>query len=199
MGAWGRIVAGSIAASALAGLGIEFRGSLAVTGSAVATLWVLLGYFTILTNGLVAILFASVAVGVKASPRLLAGAALAMALVGTVDALLLDGLRVLEGLALLADFLLHTANPLLVAGFWLAFAEKGRLVPADALAWAAYPFAYCVYALARGAGSGFYPYPFLDVDERGMAAVLGTAAIIAVTFIVCGLGLVLLDRWLARR
>lgn len=194
-----RTVAGLIAASALVGIGIEFRGSLGLTGSPLASLWVLVGYFTILTNGLVAALFASIALGAKASPRLLAGAALAMALVGIIYALLLSGLRVLGGQALFADFLLHTANPVLVAAFWLIFAEKGRLAIADALYWALYPLAYCVYALLRGAASGFYPYPFLDVGERGFAAVLVTAAIIAVAFVACGLTLVFVDRWFARR
>jgi hypothetical protein len=199
MGPGARIVGGLIAISAIVGIGIEFRGSLALTQSPFASLWVLVGYFTILTNGLVAVLFASVALGWKPAPRLLAGAALAMALVGIIYALLLSGLRVLEGQALFADFLLHTANPILVALFWLAFAEKGRLTMTDAFFWATYPLAYCVYALLRGAASGFYPYPFLDVGERGMAAVLVTAVIIAAAFIACGLGLVLLDRWLARR
>ncbi len=199
MAAGARIVAVLIAISATIGIGIEFRGNLAVTGSAFATLWVLVGYFTILTNGLVALLFGAIAFGWKPAPRLLAGAALAMALIGIIYALLLSGLRVLEGPALFADFLLHTANPLLVAGFWLIFSEKGRLAPADALVWAAYPLAYCAYALMRGAASGFYPYPFLDVGERGMATVLATAVIIAAAFIACGLGLVLLDRRLSGR
>lgn len=199
MGPRARIVGVLIAISAIVGIGIEFRGSLALTQSPLRSLWVLVGYFTILTNGLVAVLFGSVALGWKPAPRLLAGAALAMALVGIIYALLLSGLRVLEGQALFADFLLHTANPILVALFWLVFAEKGRLAMTDAFFWATYPVAYCFYVLLRGAASGFYPYPFLDVAQRSLPAVLVTAAIIATIFIACGFGLVFLDRWLARR
>ena len=42
----------------------------------------------------------------------------------------------------------------------------------DAVAWLAYPGVYLVYILARGAVSGLYPYPFVDVNVLGYAGVL---------------------------
>jgi hypothetical protein len=200
MGGTARVLAAVIALSAIAGIVIEFRGSLARGLPAAGTAWLLVAYFTIITNGLMAILFGSIALGSNAlaRPRLLAGAALAMALVGIIFALLLSGLRVLEGAALLADFLLHRSNPVLVTVFWLAFAPKGRLVLRDTLAWTAYPLAYFAYALVRGGATGFYPYPFLDIAQRGWAAVAVTALVIAILFVASGAALVWLDGRLGR-
>ena len=47
----------------------------------------------------------------------------------------------------------------------------------------AFPVAWLVYTLVRGAVTGFYPYPFLDVDERGYAAVAVACVAIAVLFV----------------
>lgn len=196
-----RLLAAIIAISALTGIGIEFAGNVARGMSPAFSAWVLLAYFTIITNLLMAILFGAIACGAGNlhRPRLLAGAALAMLLVGIIFALLLQGLRELTGAAVLADFLLHTVNPLLVPLYWLAFAQKGALRFRDAFVWALYPLGYSLYALVRGGIGGFYPYPFLDVSQNGWPQTLSTGLVIAIAFVAAGLVVVMIDRMMARR
>ena len=144
-----RLAALLICLSACAGIGLELstlmKGGASVLGSA----WVLSGYFTILTNALVAVVFGAVAIGGERFdyPRLVAGVVSAIVLVGVIFTLLPQGLRTLAGATAEANFLLHQLNPVLAALFWLLFARKGALSWRDPLLWALYPLAYLVYAL----------------------------------------------------
>ena len=45
-----------------------------------------------------------------------------------------------------------------------------------------------------GAASGWYPYPFLDVDEKGWGHVLGAAAGITVLFLLLIAAATVIDR-----
>jgi hypothetical protein len=65
--------------------------------------------------------------------------------------------------------------------------------------WAIYPGLYFVYALLRGALSGFYAYPFIDVAALGYLRVLENALGILVGFIVIAAILIALARLGARR
>ncbi|MBA2770425.1 MAG: Pr6Pr family membrane protein [Sphingomonas sp.] len=193
-----RAAAALIAAVTWAGLAIQFSATYAGHGSAAETLWVLLRYFTIITNLLVAALMTLIAVGRRVSTFALGGVTLAILLVGVVYMLLLRGLVALEGAALLADRLLHYAVPLLMTAFWLASGPKGRLRWRDPLLWSLYPLAYFGYALLRGATDGKYPYPFMNVGEIGAAQTALNAAAMAGAFMVAGWALVGIDRWLRR-
>jgi hypothetical protein len=42
----------------------------------------------------------------------------------------------------------------------------------DVTAWLAYPLAWLVYTLVRGASTDWYPYPFVNVDQLGYDGVL---------------------------
>ena len=57
--------------------------------------------------------------------------------------------------------------------YWLLFAPRTGLRWKDAVGWLAYPGVYLVYILARGAVSGLYPYPFVDVKVLGYGGVAG--------------------------
>ncbi|RWP44232.1 MAG: hypothetical protein EOR05_25985 [Mesorhizobium sp.] len=196
-----RLLALIICLSACAGIGLELstltRGGASMLGS----LWVLIGYFTILTNGLVAAVFGAVALlGERFDhPRLVARGAAVMALVGVIFALLLQGLRTLAGATTEANFLLHQLNPVLVVLFWLLFTRKGTLSWRDPLLWALYPLVYLAYALARGAAEGKYAYPFIDVSANGWVGAMSNAVVIALGFVAAAEALVLIDRMLARR
>lgn len=163
--------------------------------------WTLIGYFTITTNLLVAIVLTGVALGVAAfkSPSLLAGTLLSILLVGIVYALLLRGLRELTAGSELANILLHQATPLMVTAFWLVFVGKGVLRWRDPLLWALYPLGYFLYALARGAVDGHYPYPFINVAEIGLPRTREDAGMIAAAFVLAGEALIWFDHWLAAR
>lgn len=198
---WARVLAGLIALAAWAGIAIHFHALANGPASWAAALWTLIGYFTITTNLLVAIVFTGVALrgGAFASPCLIGGTLLSIVLVGIVYALLLRGLRELTAGSELANVLLHQATPLMTTVFWFAFVRKGALTWRDPLLWALYPLGYFVYALGRGAAEGRYPYPFIDVAEIGLPRTLADAGVIAAAFVIAGEALVWLDRRLATR
>ena len=187
-----------IAVIAWLGLGVQAHATHGQVGDVAATLWVLLRYFTILTNLGVAIGFSALAMGRKLSPALLGGLVLAILLVGLVYLTLLRGLLDLSGGARLADTLLHYVTPALVPLWWLAFAPKRRLQWKHPLRWALFPLLYLPYALIRGKVEGRYAYPFLNLDQLGAAAVTFNAVAIAAAFLLSGLTLVALDRVLPR-
>ena len=189
-----RLAAAIVAMVAWAGLGIQFQATFASGYSVGETLWILLRFFTVLTNIGVAVTMSVLALGKRVSPCWLGGLTLAILLVGLVYMTLLRGLLELSGGALLADTLLHKATPVLVAFWWLAFADKGSLKWRDPLFWAIYPLIYLPSALTRGAAEGIYAYPFINVPDLGWPVVLTTCAVIAVAFVIAGLGLVALDR-----
>lgn len=194
-----RAGASLIALIAWIGLATQFGVVFRNNGSVAETLWTLLAYFTIMTNLLVAVLFTAIAARRPTFDVtwILAGTTLSILLVGVIYALLLSRLYHLTGGAAFSNVLLHQGTPSLVPLFWLAFARKGRLSFRDPILWGIYPLAYLFYALARGAKSGRYPYPFIDVARLGWARTSLNAALIGLSFLVAGWALVLLDRWLA--
>ena len=193
-----RIAAGVIAAIAWGGLLEEFMAVTAQGVSVAESAWIILRYFTVLTNLLAAAVFTGVAFGLRAaqSQRLLALLALSILFVGVVYVVLLRGLVELSGKALIADMIMHYVVPFLIVLFWLLFAPKAALRWSDALLWSAYPLAYFFYALTRGASDGIYPYPFMDIPKAGWPSVLTAVVIILALYILVGLVLVWLGRWL---
>lgn len=198
MSGWGRLCAAAIALCALGGIALFFQAVYLTSGSAATAATTLLAYFTITTNLLVALVFSGAALGLGA-PRLVAATTLAVALVGVVFALLLRGLQDFAGGSAVANVLLHQATPALAPLFWLAFVPKGALTPRDPWLFGLYPLAYFGVALLRGAATGAYPYPFMNLDELGPWRTLANVAIIAAGFIVAGYGMLALDRRLGRR
>ena len=194
-----RVAAAAIALIAIAGIIIYADAQMAKSGAFPTTLWILLRYFTITTNVLIALVFGALALGVAVSPRLVGGTALFIALVGVIYDLLLQGLGDLTAGAAVANFLLHRLTPIVGVLFWLFATPKGRLRWIDPVLWAIYPFAYLVYALVRGAAEGIYAYPFLDVGQLGVQQVAINAVLIAAGFMLAGWLMVLLDRFLGAR
>lgn len=193
-----RPAAFAVAVVTWTGLAVQFVASVGLTGSAVAALWIMLLYFTVLTNIVVAFLFTALASGWRASPRLVGGVALSILLVGAVYHTLLRGLLDLSGGAATADFLLHTLTPILVLLWWIVFAAKGGVKRRDPLVWALFPLAYFGYGLTRGTLDGRYPYPFMNVAKLGWSQTLLNGAAIAIIFIVAGYVLFGIDRHLSR-
>jgi hypothetical protein len=110
-----------------------------------------------------------------------------IAVVGIIYALLLRQLWHPEGWFKLADELLHTVNPLLFIIYWLTFAPKSGLRWKQCLIWLWYPFIYFIYVLIRGAISGEYPYPFMNVETFGYIQVTINSLVILLVFAVLGL------------
>ena len=189
------IAAVAVALICWAGLAIQFNATYAGQHDLVATVWVLLRFFTVLTNVAVAIVTTRVALGGKVSAFLLGGITIAIILVGVVYMTLLRGLLELSGGALLADTLLHKVSPIAMTLWWLLFAPRARLKYNAPLWWALYPLAYFAYAVARGLNGDKYPYPFMDVGKLGWTQTMINAGGIAMAFIIAGFLLVWLDSW----
>lgn len=172
-----------------------------VTGAADA-IWRMAGYFTVLVNLLLVLHFAGLAAGRDPRGRagsVTAGLVLSIAVVGLVYHTLLSGLWSPTGRAWWADQGLHSVTPVLAILWWLVFAPKSGLGLGDLARWLILPLAYCLYAVARGAATGFWAYPFLDPTQHGTAGVaLNIVAMVAV-FAVLGAGLLALAKWLVTR
>ncbi len=130
------VAAALVALICWAGLAIQFSATYAGQHDVGATLWILLRFFTVLTNLAVALTMSAVAIGRKVSPFLLGGLTLAILLVGIVYMTLLRGLVELSGGALLADTLLHKVSPVAATLWWLVFAPRARLKRGDPIVWA---------------------------------------------------------------
>jgi hypothetical protein len=167
-----------------------------------AAVIVLAGYFTILTNLLCAVCMTAVCFSRfvdRPSPNLLSATTLYIATVGMTYALLLSHLFSFEGSPWLADRLLHYVIPVAFVVYWLIFVPKGTLRWTAPIVWLIYPLAYLAFSLVRGALSGWYPYPFINVATLGYRAALLNALGLTVTFFVSGLGLVAWDKQMGRR
>jgi hypothetical protein len=55
------------------------------------------------------------------------------------------------------------------------------------LSHSSFPLGYAAYSLVHGAATGFYPYPFIDVNHLGYDKVLTNMAMLILVF--GGLGL----------
>lgn len=160
-------------------------------------LWLYVGFFTILTNLLVAIMATGLALGSKGGP--LTGAKARMAItaaivmVGVAYWLLLAGTWKPQGWQLAADIGLHTLSPLLALTTWLG-ARDGRLTFRDAWLAAIWPAAYAVYALARGSVDGWYAYWFFDPRQQGWGDIALSVAGLSILVICIGSALIAVDR-----
>ena len=95
-----------------------------------------------------------------------------IAVTGIVHWFLLRPLLDLHGASYVTDKLLHVVVPLLAVAGWWAFGPRPRISRGLLLPAMAWPAAYMVFTLARGAATGWYPYPFVDVGLHGYPAVL---------------------------
>ena len=159
-------------------------------------------FFTILTNILVALVFTAAVFPTGAGwgqffrrPSVQAGAAAYIAIVGIVYRLLLRQLWNPQGFQWVADVILHDVIPVGYVLYWLLFAPRTGLRWKDAVGWLAYPGAYLVYVLTRGAVSGLYPYPFMDVKVLGYGGVFAHTVVLLLVFLGMGLLVVAVGRW----
>lgn len=155
-------------------------------------LWLMAGFFTILTNLGVAGAMLAVAKGWKISGSQAAGLVLSIIVVALIYHLILADLWAPQGLAWWADQGLHTGVPLAMLVWWLSFADM-EIGPRDVPTWLIWPLAYAGYALIRGAATGFWPYPFLDAGTLGAARLMLNLVVLGAVFWAIGLLLV----WIA--
>ena len=198
-----RLLHALLAAAALAGIALEVGRALADgpgdAGTMTERLVRLFSYFTIQSNMLVAIAGALLATRPARTGRVVAvlhlDALLCIAVTGVVyHAVLADQSLPLTASGALANLLLHTVTPVGAWLVWLLVGPRPRFGGSTA-AWSlGYPLAWIGYTFARGAVTGWYPYPFLDAGAIGTAAALRNTALVGVTFLVLALLVRLLER-----
>jgi hypothetical protein len=189
----------------VAGIGLQFHSMMLVPGlSTMEAVVRFFSYFTILTNLLVLcgyifpVLVPASRPGRFFSRAPVRGATLLyIVIVGIVYAVLLRNLYHPAGWAKVADALVHDIAPVYYAVFWLAFAGKTDLRPRHAAQWLFYPLVYLAYTLLRGVFVGWYPYPFIDINVLGYGRALVNAAALTLVFLLAGLIVVALGRWLS--
>jgi len=164
-----------------------------------ARLYRFLAYFTVQSNLLVAVTSTALA----RRPALdspgwrvarLAGI-VGITVTGVVHFVLLRPLLDLDGASWVADKLLHMVVPVLAVAAWAWAGPRPRAGLREAAYALAWPVAWLVWTLAVGQVDGWVPYPFLDADEEGWAAVGVACAGITILFLL----LFGLYAWLDRR
>lgn len=160
-------------------------------------------YFTILTNLLVAVLTTSL---IKKEGRLTkffsnqstqTATAVYVFIVGLIYNLILRSAWHPQGLQKLADELLHVINPVLFIMFWALFSNRYPLKWRVISGWLIYPLLYVAFVLIRAVLSGFYPYPFLDMNKIGSSAVFKNCMGITVLFIITSVIFLMIGNYLA--
>jgi hypothetical protein len=139
-------------------------------------------YFTIQSNILVAVAATWLARDPRAEGRLFRAIRVAglvgITITGVVYFFLLRPLLDLSGWNEVADDLLHVASPVLTVAAWLVLGPRGRIdgrAIRDAFVW---PVLWLAWTLAIGAGTGWFPYPFLNWHHTsGIAVALTCVAI----------------------
>lgn len=169
-----------------------------------AALWFLFTFFTILTNGMLVLIYLSELSGARwlgwwRAPPTRAMMAGIMAVVTVFYHVMLAGLWQPTGLQLVADIVLHYVAPLFFIAWWLLFQPHGQLNWRDIPSMTVFPLAYLAWAMLRGAIVGEYPYPILEANTLGYGQVAINCLIMFVAFVALFAVAVGVDRLLGRR
>ncbi|MDB6078961.1 MAG: hypothetical protein JWO82_2708, partial [Akkermansiaceae bacterium] len=165
----------------------------------------LLSYFTILTNLLVLASYAFALVRPDSRigssfgrASVSTGVLLYIVLVSSLYTLLLARFWHPPGWQGAANIILHYATPLLYLAYWTLFVPKQNLPWKLALTWLAYPVAYWIWVLGRGAILGDYPYFFMNPATLGYQRLLLYSTALTGVFYLGGLGVIAWCRRVAK-
>lgn len=168
--------------------------------SILQALWRFFGFFTILINGMVAVVATAMVIrpnSILANANARLATATSILMVGLIYSVALRAIWQPTGWQAVVDHALHDVTPVLFVLSWF-LADHGRLQPRHAI-WAMAPgFVYFVYALIRGAADGWYAYWFLNPASLPPAQMATNVGIFLLTFSVVALAFVRLDKWLAQ-
>jgi len=151
----------------------------------------ILSFYTIQTNLLIAVALSVILFKPDSAwgrffsqTSVLTAIAVYIMIVGLIYATILKGIWNPQGWFKLADFLLHTVSPVMYMLFWIFFVPKIRIPWKVLFFWAVFPFIYLLYALIRGANTGYYPYPFVNAAKFGYTQVAINSVGILIVFLV---------------
>ena len=161
-------------------------------------------FFTVLSNIAVAVTTGLLSVRLDRRSTLFRtlrlDALVGIAVTGVVFHLTLAQLQELTGWSAVADFLLHTASPVVCVLGWALFGPRGHLSKRVVLLAVVAPVCWLAYALVRGElvqdrfGNDYYAYPFMNVPEHGYPVVLVNVSLVALLFLAISFGALALDR-----
>ncbi|MDQ7876893.1 Pr6Pr family membrane protein [Microbacterium sp. QXD-8] len=120
-------------------------------------------------------------------------ALLGIIITGLVYETILAPLVHLEGWALVATIGFHYISPWATLIGWLLFGPRPRATWATTALAFVWPLLWIVYTFVHGAVTGWYPYPFLDVDTIGFADSVRNSAIVLAIGVVIAVILTVLD------
>ncbi|KAF1037459.1 MAG: hypothetical protein GAK35_03932 [Herbaspirillum frisingense] len=147
-------------------------------------------YLTNLTILMSALCFTSLALSLKTpvsrffrQPSVISAVVAYLAFVGIAYNLLLRQLWAPTGFRALVNESLHTVTPLLAIVYWIFFVPVFQASVKKSLLWLVYPLGYLFITLWRGALSGFYPYPFIDVNALGYPRVILNSSLLFAGFV----------------
>jgi len=153
------------------------------------------GYFTVITNWFVAVLYTLYSLRWKSGMlawwgrHSVAGCATtAVLLVAVVYHFLLRELWNPQGAQWVADIIMHYVVPAGVLAWWWMESSDSMLKWTMPLRWCSYPFIYLGYVMVRGEFIDSYPYPFIDVHDIGLGRALLNASGLIAVFLVLGFG-----------
>ena len=201
-----RGVRGAIALTALVAVLIQYVTFMRGTddGLALATLRYF-SYFTLMTNCLVAAGWGTAALLSETTmgrffqrDSVRTAVTGYIVLVGVIYHVLLASIHNPQGLEWYANHLLHTIVPLAVFLEWLFLSGARSARFTQVIAWQVYPVVYTAYTLIKGSITGFYPYPFLDVNALGYSGVAVQLVGLILTFVLTGIVFVAIGKLQAR-
>ncbi|HEU4950995.1 MAG TPA: Pr6Pr family membrane protein [Holophagaceae bacterium] len=185
-----------VACLALFGLGLRYALFLPAARACGFSAWTATGnffsFFTVHAN--LALALVLLVPGRLRRPWALGGATLTLGLVGLIYETLLRGVWNPGGGEFLASLILHDLVPLAALALWFRRPERGALRWRHAFLWLIFPAAYLLYLVFRGLATGWWIYPFLDVQALGAARVALTASALLGLHLLGGLALVAWDR-----
>ena len=153
----------------------------------------MLGYFTILTNTLTAVvlttlsLFPNSRMGkVFATPKVFGCVVTSMLWVGVGFHVLLSDYWSPDGMEAVTNYLNHYIVPSALLLIWLVFPPKTKIPKWTPFIWEIYPVIYGIYVILRGKFIDKYPYPFFDVNVIGYPKALLNGLVILI--VILGIG-----------
>ena len=184
---------------ALLSLGLQYAlvaGRAEAAGGIVVATARYFSFFTVLANVLVAGVALSAALRLegswsRASVRGLAALCVAVAMI--IDDRVLPMSTPAQ---VWAEVGLHFLVPIAYLTWWLWWAPHGALRLVDALKWLLFPVAFMTITCTRGALTGEWLYPVIDVTTLGNTLALRKAVAVLAGFFVLGAAIVGIDRGL---
>lgn len=199
-----RVWFGLTALAVIAGVAVQLRASALLIGNVnypdlPGRLANVFAYFTVQSNVMVGVVCLLLAVRLERTSTVFAVfrliSVVAITVTGVVYHLVLAGQINPQGLALLADQILHSLVPLMAVAGWVVLGPRG-LVSKKIVWWTvAFPLAWFAFTLVRGPlVNGWYPYPFINVTEIGYLNAVVNAFVVGLLFLGLAYGASALDR-----